>query len=109
MARTTRRIRRAAARRRQRAWRGMPRGRVLKALTTSSLALPGMAAHAAELGELGYTADYKFARYTEDDITNSRVDVGSNKRYEIDIHQLHLGGPLTERLSLDLDVAHEVM
>jgi hypothetical protein len=37
------------------------RGGVLSALTTSGLALPGMAP-ASEMGELGVTADYKYAR-----------------------------------------------
>lgn len=109
MARTTRRIRRAARRRRERERRGVPRGRVLRALTTSTLALPGLAAHASEFGELGYTAEYKFAQYIEDPLPNGRVESGDNERYEIDVHQLHLGGPLTERISLDLEVAHEVM
>jgi len=72
MAGSTRRIRRAAQRRRARAWRRVQRGGVLSALSASSLALPGMA-HAGEMGDLGITADYKFARYIEDPITSSRV------------------------------------
>jgi hypothetical protein len=109
MARTTRRFRRAAQRRQARAHARVPRGRVLSALTTSTLALPGLA-HAAEFGELGYSADYKFARYTEDSLPSGRVDVGNEtSRYEIDIHQVQLGGPITDRIRLDFDFAHEVM
>lgn len=109
MAGGSRRTRRAASRRARRAGRRVPRGGVLSALTTSSLALPGPTAHAAELGDLGYTAEYKFARYSEDPVSSSKVEAGDNDRYEIDVHQVHLGGPLTERISLDLEVGHEVM
>jgi hypothetical protein len=109
MAGSTRRIRRAAQRRRARAWRSVQRGGVLSALSASSLALPGMAAHAAEMGELGITADYKFARYTEDQVTSSRVQSGSNDRYQIDVHQVSLGFPVSERIALNFDVAHETM
>jgi hypothetical protein len=108
MAGSTRRIRRAAQRRRARAWRRVQRGGVLSALSASSLALPGMA-HAGEMGELGVTADYKFARYVEDPVTSSRVQSGSNDRYEIDVHQVSLGFPVTERISLNFDVGHETM
>ncbi|HXK24231.1 MAG TPA: DUF3570 domain-containing protein [Myxococcota bacterium] len=108
MAGITRRFRRAALRRRRPAWRGVPRGGALAALTTSSLALPGLA-HAGEYGDLGYTAEYKYSKYTEDQVASSRVQSGSNDRYEIDIHQVHLAGPLTERISLDLNVTHESM
>lgn len=109
MAGTTRRMRRAAQRRRARAWRRVQRGGVLSALSASSLALPGMAAHANEMGELGITADYKFARYIEDEVTSSRVASGSNHRYEIDVHQVALGFPVTERIGLNFEVAHETM
>jgi hypothetical protein len=109
MARTSRRFRRLAERRRRGRGR-VPRGRVLSALTTSTLALPGLAAQASELGELGFSADYKFARYMEDDLASSRVDVANEtSRYEIDVHQIQLGGPITDRIRLDLDFAHEVM
>ena len=109
MAGTTRRIRRAARRRRARAWQRVQRGGVLSALSASSLALPGMAHAESEMGEVGITADYKFARYTEDQVTSSRVLSGSNERYEIDIHQVSLGFPVTERIKLDFEVAHETM
>ena len=109
MAGTTRRIRRAARRRRARAWQRVQRGGVLSALSASSLALPGMAHAGSEMGEVGITADYKFARYVEDEVTSSRVESGSNHRYEIDIHQVQLGFPVTERIALNFEVAHETM
>ncbi|HVN37811.1 MAG TPA: DUF3570 domain-containing protein [Myxococcota bacterium] len=109
MAGITRRFRRAALRRHRPAWRGVPRGGALAALTTSSLALPGLAHAGGEFGDLGYTAEYKYSKYTEDQVTSSRVQSGSNDRYDIDIHQIHLAGPVTERISLDLNVTHESM
>ena len=42
-------------------------------------------------------------------MTSSKVGVGSRDRYEIDIHQVQLGVPMTERIRLDFDVAHETM
>src|SRR5574338_1239922 len=103
MAGLRRRIQRAARRSR------MPRGRVLYALTHSTLALPGLAA-ANELGDLGYTAEYRYARYTEGDLPASRIQAGNEQdRMEIEAHLIHLGGPLTNRINLDLDIAHEVM
>ena len=104
----SRRLRRAAQRRARRAQRRIPRGRVLQALTTSTLALPGIA-HANEFGELGIGADYKFSRYTEDSLPNSKVSLGSRDRYEIDVHQFHAGFPITQRFLVDLNVAHEIM
>jgi hypothetical protein len=105
----TRRIRRAAQRRRARAWRRVQRGGVLSALSASSLALPGLAVHASELGEIGVTADFKWARYVEDEVTSSRVESGSNSRYEIDVYQAAVGFPVTERVRLDFEMAYEEM
>jgi hypothetical protein len=85
------------------------RGRVLSALTTSTLALPGLAG-SSELGDLGYTTEYRYSRYTEGDLPASKVQAGNEQdRMEIEGHQIHLGGPLTNRIQLDLDVAYEVM
>jgi len=87
----------------------VPRGRVLSALTTSTLALPGLAG-GSELGDLGFTAEYRYSRYTEGDLPASKIQAGNEQdRMEIEAHLIHLGGPLTNRIQLDLDVAHEVM
>jgi hypothetical protein len=109
MASTRRRLRRAAQRRARRAQRGIPSGRVLRALTAGTLALPGVARAGAEFGELGIGADYKFSQYTEDSLSQSKVSIGSRDRYEIDVHQFHLGVPIGERFSADLNIAHEIM
>ena len=106
MAGIRRRIERTARRRRR---PRVPRGRVLSALTTSTLALPGLAG-GSELGDLGFTAEYRYSRYTEGDLPASKIQAGNEQdRMEIEAHLIHLGGPLTNRIQLDLDVAHEVM
>lgn len=97
--------RRARRRRRQRR-RGAPS--VLQALTTSTLALPGVAA--AETPSEQISAEYSFSRYTEKDLKATQVTLGSEtSRYEIDIHQLRLAAPITDRIDLAVDVAYETM
>lgn len=80
----------------------------LQALTTSALALPGIARAATPIEE--YSAEYSFARYHEDDLPSGKVAAGNEReRYEIDIHQLRLAAPLGERMDVTLDLSHETM
>ena len=96
---------RARARRHKR-----KRQQTLHALTSSALALPGLASQALAEGDLGITAEYNYAKYTEDDISSSNVAPGNEtSRYEIDLHQFRFAMPVTERLDLDLEVAYETM
>jgi hypothetical protein len=96
------RRRRARARRRRAAKRS-----ALRALTSSALALPGLA---AADGPGGYEAVYDYSRYMEDDLKGSKVAPGGERsRYEIDIHQIHLGAPIAGRFELGLDLVHESM
>jgi len=83
----------------------------LRALTTSALALPGLAERAAAAGApVDYRADYRYARYSEDAISRSKVAVGGEtERYEIDIHQFRLEAPIGQSFDLGLEVAHETM
>lgn len=105
----TRRTR--ARRRAQRMPRPGPRSAVLQALTSSALALPGMAARAsAESGPVEFRTDYRYSRYTEDGIDSSKVTPGGETdRYEIDIHQFLLDVPIGERYGLGVELAHETM
>jgi hypothetical protein len=107
------RARRARARRRQRRQGSLAGARlpsVLHALTTSALALPGIAGGAAAQDRSDYVADFSYSRYREDDLKSSKVyNNGETGRYEIDIYQLRLAGPLTPRIDLALDVVHESM
>lgn len=106
------RARRARLRRhRRRRERLARRPSILRALTTSTLALPGIAGSAsAETPSESYTAAYNYSRYSEEELSGSDVSVGSEtERYEIEVHQFRLEGPLTDRIDFSLDLAHETM
>jgi hypothetical protein len=99
------RAQRARARRRK-----QRRDQALHALTTSALALPGLASQALAEEGLGITAEYNYARYSEDDLGSSKVAPGNEtSRYEVDLHQFRFAMPVTERIDLDLEVAYETM
>lgn len=102
------RARRARRRRRSRASR---RPSVLQALTTSTLALPGIAGSvAAESPTDQVTADYSYARYQEDPLKSSQVTAGGEtRRYDIEIHQMRLSAPVTDRMDFSLDAGYETM
>lgn len=98
------------ARQRRRRTRAARRSPILHALTASTLALQGIAGSAAaEPRADQITGSYSFSRYTEDDISSSKVAAGSTSRYEIDVHQLRFAAPITDRIDLALDLAHETM
>lgn len=101
--------RRARQRRRRSRRERLAQGQtILQALTTSTLALPGLAG--AETASDQYSAEYSFARYSEHELSDAQVTLGSEtERYEIDIHQLRLAVPINNRLDLSVDVAYETM
>jgi hypothetical protein len=109
----SRRLRARRARLRRRARRRATAGLspALHALTTSALALPGIAGSAsADTPSSEYTAEYSYSRYQEDDLSSSKVAPGQvRERYEVDMHQVRLGAPLGERMDLTLDLSHETM
>jgi hypothetical protein len=84
---------------------------VLRALTTSTLALPGLAGSTlADSAPEGIQAHYNYSHYTEDDISGGKLAPGSTgQRYEIDLHQVHLLTPIGDRWDLSLDIAYETM
>lgn len=84
---------------------------VLAVLTTSALALiPGLAERAAaQSASDGWSFEYGYSMYAEDDIAAGKVSAGSRKRYDIDTHQFELHAPIGKRFSLGLDVAYEKM
>jgi hypothetical protein len=100
---------RRARRRRRLARRGAPS--ILQALTTSTLALPGIASSAAaDTPTEQVSAEYSFAKYVEDDLSPAQVAIGGEtSRYEIDIHQLRLAAPITSRIDVAVDLAYETM
>lgn len=104
------RERRARLRRRRTKRERVAGSPVLQALTTSTMALPGLAGSAAaDTPVEQITAEYSYSRYTEDSISSGKVASGSTDRYEIDVHQFRVAAPITERIDLSVDVAHETM
>lgn len=84
---------------------------MLRALTSSALALPGLAHSAAADGpNLDITADYAYSRYSEDKLDTRKVSPGGQRRrYDVEIHQLRLASPIGDRIDVSLDVSHEAM
>ncbi len=83
----------------------------LRALTTSALALGGIAGHAsADAPDDRTKASYSYSFYAEDDLSSSSgLPGGETERYEVEMHQLSLKAPWSERIDLGLDVTHETM
>jgi len=106
------RARRARLRRRARRKAAVAKlSPALHALTTSALALPGIAGSASAATPISeYTAEYGYSQYREDALPSSKVAPGQEReRYEIDIHQLRLAAPLGQRMDVTLDLSHETM
>ena len=84
---------------------------VLRALTTSALALPGFADRAAgESAPLEVRTDYRYSLYSEDPVSRNKVLAGGEtERYEVDIHQFRFATPIGDRFDLGLELAHETM
>jgi hypothetical protein len=88
----------------------LKRGRVLQALTSSALALPGLADDAtADAPEGRYVGSYSFSLYAEDDLPSGKLSAGSTERYEIETHQFRLLGPVGGRMDAALDFTYETM
>ena len=101
--------RRARKRRRQRLGTGA--SPVVRALTSSTLALPGLASSAAaESPALEIQTDYTYSNYKEDALDPSKVTPGGEtSRYEIDIHQFRIASPIGERWDAAFDFTYETM
>jgi hypothetical protein len=104
-------LRRARQRRRHRRRLAQKPSALLRALTASALALPGLARSAAADGPpTEARSDYHYSRYAEDSIASNKVASGSERsRYDIDIHQFRFETGLTDRIGFGLDVTHEAM
>lgn len=108
-----RRARRRRRSRRERRARRSSRRRssALAALSSSALALPGLAGSAAADSPIEkYSADYNYTFYTEDDLKKSQVSDNSvTRRYEIETHQFRVAAPITARTDVSVDVTYESM
>lgn len=86
-------------------------GRALTALTTSALALPGIATPArADTPIEQASAAYAFSYYKEDDLSPSRFSgTGSRQRYEVLTDQLEFDFPVSKRMDVGVDFLYEKM
>jgi hypothetical protein len=90
----------------------MPRpSKTLTALTTSALALPGIAGSASadapiERASMSASSSY----YKEDNLSPSQFSgIGSRERYEVYTQQIRIDLPVAERIDLGIDFLHEDM
>lgn len=83
------------------------KSRSLIALSTTALALPGIA-H-ADAPPVQNTLSYKISNYKEDDLSRREVVFGDLGRYDIDVHQFQLVAPFTRNTSLHIDANVEIM
>ena len=85
----------------------VPASKKLLALSTTALALPGIAA--ADAPPSFSTLSYKFTSYQEDDVSRREAPFGERERYDIDVHQLRLISPTGRNTSIQIDANQESM
>lgn len=86
--------------------------RALTALTTSALALPGLAQPArADTPIEQAAASYAFSYYDEDPIERDKKlpGGGARERYEVLTHQLEFAFPVSQRMDAGVDFLYEKM
>jgi len=85
--------------------------RKLAALSSSALALPGMAGPAAADSPIDRPiANYAFSYYGEDPIPFANWNgTGSRERYDIFSHQFNVISPITRRMDGSVDIVYESM
>lgn len=77
----------------------------LIALSTTALALPGIAS--ADAPPSQSTLSYKISNYKEDDLSRREAPFGDLERYDIDVHQFQLISPLGRNMSVQVDANYE--
>lgn len=82
-----------------------PRSRGLIALSSTALAMPGIAV--ADSPPVQSTLSYKFSNYQEDPLSRSEVPFGNRDRYDIDVHQFRLVTPTGRNSDFQLDANQE--
>jgi hypothetical protein len=83
----------------------------LRALTTSAVALGGVAQKAnADAPIDRATTSYNYSSYSEDDLDRSKGLIGGERsRYEIEMHQFRLEAPLGDQRDFAVEFVHETM
>jgi len=90
------------------------KSRTLSALTSAALAIPAVAVSTNAIADAPPTmteVGYRYSQYQEDDIAESNKvkDVGSTKRYDINIHQFRVLTPVGDNYSVDATFDYETM
>lgn len=81
------------------------RSRSLIALSTTALALPGIAS--ADAPPAQSTLSYKISNYKEDELSRREAPFGDLDRYDIDVHQFQLVSPIGRNMSVNIDANYE--
>lgn len=86
------------------------KNKALLALTGSALALPGITSKAAAASPPAESQfDYRYSRYSEDDISRNNTSNPDTQRYEIDTHQFRLVRPWGDAYDVTVDLLYETM
>lgn len=87
------------------------------ALSTAALALPGLSSTANAMQPTESTLSYRYTKYQEESLKSHEVansapgstPQGTTKRYDIDVHQFGVSGPIGTHWSYTLNVQDEVL
>lgn len=85
----------------------------LTALMSAALALPGLSESSTEPVS-AITADYRYSRFSENDLPADRLQTGSASRFTVESHQFDVQIPLpsfanADDVELELSAQHETM
>lgn len=79
--------------------------RSLLAISTTALALPGIAI--ADAPPVNSSLSYQVSNYKEDDLSREESPFGDLGRYDIDVHQFQFISPIGRNFSLQVDANYE--
>ena len=81
----------------------------LSALSAAAFILNGLSAQANAESDAGYSFEYLYSKYKEDDVDSGDVASGDSERYEIDTHQVRAVVPFADESSLTVNALYETM
>jgi hypothetical protein len=85
------------------------KSQALLALTSSALLLPAYQAARADAPPENTLMSLRYSKYEEDDVLGRQAFGPQSERFEIDIAQFHLVGPVSDDWSIALDIQYEDM
>ena len=85
-------------------------GKAVLALTGTAMTLPGLGGKAQALSPaVESQVDYRYSRYSEDDIDSDKTSNADTQRYEIDTHQFRLVRPWGDEYDVSVNLLYETM